>query len=136
MRALLAFGIIAVIGLFVLFFSVKEPTAALTGNLTNICPEGFIHADAYCIDEGCLNETNKCYRDGSLIKRPDCYCMGVMGKFRCTIAASKRLAFISPMCTRRGQLGQVCGSYNSTQRQCVENLNIKEGTKGLDIQLR
>jgi hypothetical protein len=114
-KELFLFGIISVAALIVLLF----PSNSITGAVGIECPEGYFIRQGYCVENECLKV--KCAKDGMLVKRPDCACMVYYGKFMCGMRRIAKTGYKTPMCTRRGQLKMLCGSYDSKLGHCIDN---------------
>lgn len=83
------------------------------------CPEGYSFAGGYCVEDACQNKQVKCMISGNLIKRPDCECWMYLGEPICSIKAAEETRIKSPLCQRKGQVGGVCGAYDSNRHHCV-----------------
>jgi len=106
-------ALLAVLALPVLF------QAQTTGNAVLGCPFNFTFAGGYCVENACQNKAVKCMKQGTFIKRPDCTCSFYLGKPMCGIRGGQKTAVRLPTCLRRGQVGSVCGAYDSNKKQCV-----------------
>jgi hypothetical protein len=83
------------------------------------CPEGYSFAGGYCVEDACQNKQVKCMVSGNLVKRPDCECWMYLGEPICSIKAAEETRIKSPRCARKGQVGGVCGAYDSNRHHCV-----------------
>ena len=117
-KELFVLGAAAFLALVTMFASSK----GTTGAVGIACPEGFEYIAPYCVEKECHQV--KCVKDYSFIRRPDCVCEAVYGKFMCEMKGSETTAVKSPVCTRRGNLNKICGSYDSNLRECVENPHL------------
>ena len=114
-RLLFIFFILAV-GSFL--FMVHGLTGA---QIVDGCPEGLVFKQGYCIDPLCSTGQVECALENNIMTPVDCTCEAVMGKFLCGIVRQEETAVKSPLCIRRGQLGEVCGHYDSKKDVCVPN---------------
>jgi hypothetical protein len=113
-RVLSGFAFISIIALMLLLAGWNT----MTGNVAQ-CPLDYSAAGGYCVHSACQNQQVKCIVQGDMIKPPDCTCTSYMGSMLCAILGGEETAVKSPLCTRRGQIGTVCGFYNSSSGSCV-----------------
>jgi hypothetical protein len=106
---------VSAVGLFVMF---KDITGA---QVITECPGSFILKSGYCIDPLCTTGQVECHLENNFMMPVECTCVAVMGKFLCGIQRQEETAVKSPLCVRRGQLGEVCGHYNASRDVCVPN---------------
>ena len=83
------------------------------------CPEGYSFAGGYCVEDACQNKQVKCMVSGNFVKRPDCECWMYLGEPICSIKAAEETRIKSPRCERKGQVGGICGAYDSNKHHCV-----------------
>ncbi len=118
-KELLLFGVIAVLSTLAML-----RLESVTGGIFVQCPEGFYYSDGFCIENECENV--KCIKEYNFIKRPDCVCTRYLDKIGCSIKGGEKTMIKSPLCTRQGQLNNVCGSYDSDKGHCVDNPRLAE----------
>ena len=82
-------------------------------------PERFTYVGGYCVEDACQNKAVKCMKQGIKIMRPPCECWIYFGEATCSIKAAEETRSKSPLCTRRGQSGSICGAYDSNKGHCV-----------------
>lgn len=113
-KGVLLLGVIAVAALVLLLFPDK-----LTGAAFFSCPANYTATGDYCVEDVCRIKGVKCMVDGNLVKRPDCVCWIYYGRPMCGIEGDEKVSVKSPNCTRRGQVGKVCGAYDAREKMCV-----------------
>lgn len=109
------FGIVSVVALLFLF------SDSFTGAVFVACPEGYTYNEnyGYCAEDACLEPGVKCVVQDDVIKRPACVCWRYEDKILCGFEGVEKKSFKSPLCTRQGNVGQVCGEYDSGIKTCV-----------------
>jgi hypothetical protein len=93
--------------------------SSVSGNAVLGCPFNYTFAGGYCVENACQNKAVKCMKQNNRIQRPDCTCSFYLGKPVCGIKGGQKTAVRLPTCLRRGQVGSVCGAYDSNRKQCV-----------------
>ena len=115
MKEVLVVGTVVIAALLFLF------SDSFTGAVFVACPDGYTYNEnyGYCAENVCSEPGIKCAVQDGFIKRPDCVCWRYLDKVLCGFEGAEKQSFKSPLCTRQGHVGTVCGAYDSRINTCV-----------------